>query len=279
MPAKQSKNRIMKGVGVLLILAAFGLGYARMHLYPFAIKPEVKLIVDSRLSHLIALDHPGFLADMLFIQVNLHSGSMMWKPNFIDFDSQWAYRIMDVITDLDPKFFTAYLFSAMGLVHYHDDVKLAEPILKKGMKVFPDAWELPFWAGFGYYNRQGDFETASKYMWEAYNKPDAPRQFLGLMVSAMQRSGNFHQAAMAMKAMMDHTDNPNLKTLYAKKAVRMKNLAVMMKAATAYKEQTGSFPDSLDDLVGARLLNQIPKDPDGLSYQWKKEKNLPGIAR
>ena len=39
--------------------------------------------------------------------------------------------MMDIITDLDPKFYTTYLLSAMGLVHYHDDMKLADPILKK----------------------------------------------------------------------------------------------------------------------------------------------------
>lgn len=266
-------------LALCLLGAAFSLGYARLTLYPFIVKPEVKFVTDSRLSRLIALDHQGFLADMLFIQVNLHSGSLMWKPLYIDFDSKWAYRMMDVITDLDPKFYTAYLFSAMGLVHYHDDVKLADPILKKGMKEFPDAWELPFWAGYGHFNRLMDYETASRYFWEAYNKPDAPKQFLGLMLSAMQKTGSFDRAAIAMEAMVNSTDNPNLRTIYAKKLVRMKNLDVLMKAALAYKEKTGEFPETLKVLVVSGILKKIPEDPDGMAYEWNREKNLPGTVK
>ncbi|MDY0222315.1 MAG: hypothetical protein RBR67_14360 [Desulfobacterium sp.] len=272
------KRHRMIILGLCLIGAAFCFGYARMTLYPFIVKPEIKLVTDSRLSRLLSLDHTGFMADMLFIQVNLHSGSLMWKPLYIDFDSQWAYRMMDVITDLDPKFYTAYLFSAMGLIHYHDDVKLAHPILKKGMKEFPDSWELPFWAGYGYFNRLMDYETAARYFWEAYNKPDAPKQFLGIMLSAMQRTGSFDRAAIAMEAMMNSTENPNLKTIYAKKLVRMKNLDTLMKAAQAYRERTGEFPETLDLLVSSGLLEKIPEDPDGMAYEWNKEKNLPGTA-
>ncbi len=284
MPSKSSiKNGLkrygMTVLGLCLIGVAFGLGYTRMALYPFIVKPEVKLVTDSRLGRLIALDHTGFLADMLFIQVNLHSGSLMWKPLYIDFDSQWAYRMMDVITDLDPKFYTAYLFSAMGLVHYHDDVKLAAPILAKGTKEFPDSWELPFWAGYGYFNRLMDYKTASRYFWEAYNKPDAPKQFLGLMLSAMQKTGSFDRAAIAMEAMMNSTDNPNLKTIYAKKLVRLKNLDLLMKAATAFKQKAGDFPETLENLVGSGLLEKIPIDPDGMAYAWNKKKNLPGTVK
>ena len=43
---------------------------------------------------------------------------------------------MDVVTDLNPRFYKAYLLSSMGLIHKFEDVKLAEPILQKGMKNF-----------------------------------------------------------------------------------------------------------------------------------------------
>ena len=276
---RRLRHHRMMLLGLGFLGAAFCFGYARLTLYPFIVKPEVKVVVDSRLSRIVALDHPGFLADMLFIQVSLHSGSLMWKPVYIDFDSKWAYHMMDVITDLDPGFYTAYLFSAMGLVHYHEDVKLAVPILEKGMMQFPDSWELPFWAGYGYYNRLMDSEAAAHYFWEAYNKPDAPKQFLGLMLSAMKETGSFDRAAIAMKAMMDSTDNLNLKTIYAKKFVRLKNLDILMKAATRYKEKTGDFPKTLDTLVSSGFLKQIPDDPEGMTYQWNREKNLPGTVR
>jgi len=273
------RDHRMMLLGLGLLGAAFGFGYARLTIYPFIVKPEIKLVVESRLSRIMALDHPGFMADMLFIQVNLHSGSLMWKPLYIDFDSRWAYHLMDVVTDLDPRFYTAYLFSAMGLLHYHDDVKLAAPILEKGMAEFPDSWELPFWAGYGYFNRLMDYETASSYFWKAYNKPRAPKQFLGLMLSAMQKSGSFDKAAIAMEAMMKSTDNLNLKTIYAKKLIRLKNLDIIMKAGEKFKDERGNFPTDLAELMNSGYLDTIPIDPEGIYYTWHNDKNIPGLVK
>ena len=118
-----------------------------------------------------------------------------------------------------------------------------------------------------------------RYFWEAYNKPDAPKQFLGPMLSAMQKTGSFDRAAIAMEAMMNSTDNPNLRTIYAKKLVRLKNLDTLMKADTAYKQTTGDFPETLKVLVSSGLLKKTPEDPDGMAYAWNKEKNLPGTVK
>ncbi len=184
---------------------------------------------------------------------------------------------MDVVTDLDPKFYKAYLLSAMGLIHSPKDVKLAEPVLKKGMQNFPDSWELPFWTGYGYYNILKNYEKATKYMLIAYNKPDAPKRFLGMMASATQKSGNYDKAAIAMLAMMESTDNDKLKMIYGKKMIRMKNMAQIMAAAKAYKASNKAYPVSLQDLIIKEYLNKIPKDPFNAIYKWNREKNLPDV--
>ncbi|MCK5311700.1 MAG: hypothetical protein KAJ62_06300, partial [Desulfobacteraceae bacterium] len=247
--------------GILFLFIAFIFGFLRITLFPFEIEEDYRIIPNSKISKLISLDHEGFLADILFIQVNLHSGSLMWKPLSIKFDSKWAYATMDVVTDLDPKFYKAYLLSSMGLIHKSEDVRLSEPILKKGMKNFPESWELPFWAGYGYYNHVKDYKKATEYMLMAYNKPGAPKRFLGMMASATQKSGNFDKAAIAMMAMMESTDNKKLKILYGNKMVRMKNFAKIMAAAKEYKAQLMTYPKSIEDLIIKGYLKQIPKDP------------------
>ena len=201
----------------------------------------------------------------------------MWKPLSVQFDSKWAYATMDVVTDLDPKFYKAYLLSLMGLIHSPKDVKLAEPILQKGIKNFPDSWELPFWAGYSYYNHLKDYEKATEYMMMAYNKPDAPKRFLGMMASATQKSGNFDKAAIAMLAMMENTDNKKLKIIYGNKMIRMKNLAQIMNAANKYKNKYKNYPESIQDLISKGYLDKIPQDPMNAVYKWDKKQNLPSI--
>ena len=263
--------------GILFLLIAFIFGFIRLQLFPFEIEEDYKVIPNSKISKLISLDHEGFLADILFIQANLHSGSLMWKPLSIKFNSTWAYATMDVVTDLDPKFYKAYLLSAMSLIHKAEDVKLAEPILQKGMKNFPESWELPFWTGYAYYNHVKDYAKATKYMLLAYNKPGAPKRFLGMMASATQKSGNFDKAAMAMLAMMESTDNKKLKLIYGNKMVRMKNFSQIMKAAKEYKTKFKTYPEFIQDLITKGYLRKIPEDPLNAVYKWDKEKNLPSI--
>ena len=121
---------------ILLALACFLAAMAASYLldraYPRIIQRELLVVPDRKISELLSLDHRGFLADLLFIQVNLHSGSLMWKPLKIPFDSDWAYGTIDLITDLDPRYYIAYLYAGMGLIHRFDDVKRARKILEKG---------------------------------------------------------------------------------------------------------------------------------------------------
>lgn len=274
--AKQGVKGALPGIaGLAMLVAAFGLGAIRLHHYPFIVKPEIKTVMDTRIGNVVSLDHQGFVADLLFIRVVLHSGSLMWKPTYIDFDGKWAYGIMDVVTDLDPRFYTAYLFSGMGLVHYHEDARLAIPILEKGMKVFPESWELPFWAGYLYLNRLDDPKNGAKYLWKAHNVPGAPKQFVFIMMSALKRSGDFGLAAEGMKALADGSRNPNLKQLYLKKSIRLNNLDQLKRAGAAFKDQKGRFPDNLDELVQAGIIDKVPLDPDNRGYAWDTSKEQP----
>ena len=276
--AKQKVKRcVPAAAGLAMLFLAFGLGALRLHRYPFIVKPEIKTVMDTRAGRIISLDHQGFLADLLFIRVVLHSGSLMWKPAYIDFDGKWAYRLMDVITDLDPRFYTAYLFAGMGLVHYHEDARLAIPILEKGMAVFPESWELPFWAGYLYLNRLDDPEKGARYLWQAHNVPGAPKHFVAIMTSALRSSGDFGLAARGMQALADRAANPNLKQLYLKKSLRLTNLDQLKKAAELFRVKTGRFPSNLDELVGQGVIKEIPRDPDGRTYAWDSTAQQPVV--
>ena len=132
---------------VAAYILAVGTIYVSYDLYPPKIREDIKVVPPTQIVRAMSLGHEGFVADLLLAQITIQSGSLMWKPLRIGFDSEWAYGTVDLITDLDPRFFKAYLYSAMGMIHHFEDVHRAKPIVEKGMKVFPDSWELPFWIG------------------------------------------------------------------------------------------------------------------------------------
>ena len=260
----------MKKILILLVISyicAVSANHAVKKLYPAKLREEIRVIPNKKMVKLLALGHDGFAADILFIKVNLHSGSLMWKPLKFVFDSNWSYGIMDLITDLDPKYFTAYLFSAMGLIHNFDDVKRAKPIVEKGIRVFPDSWELPFWIGYDYYVYFSDYHTASEYLWSASQKPGAPKSFLSLMFNALKEKGDYRKALWALKSLHEKEDDKNIKLIYAKKIIQLENLLTLQKAVRIFKKHRNRLPDSLDEMVRVKLLKKIPEDPFDMTYK------------
>lgn len=256
-------------IGILAIgtwMMAVVVFYGANQLYPPDIRDEVRVVVPADLVRLASLGQVGFVADVLLARITIHSGSLMWKPLDINYDSPWAYGTVDVITDLDPRFFMAYLYSAMGMIHNFDDVHRARPIVEKGMAIFPDNWELPFWVGYNYYAYFHDYDTAAEYLWKAYKAPDAPQTFLSLMLSTLRHAGDYEKARVVIEQMYNEATDDGLKMVYAKRMIQLENLILLQHAARIYRQVRGTYPASLEVMVTEGLLPELPEDPFGLPY-------------
>ena len=253
-------------------VAAVSIIFTDRSIYPLEYREELRIVPKKEIVELLCLDHRGFASDILFSQVILHSGSLMWKPLKFKFDSDWSYGTIDLITDLDPKYFIAYLFSAMGLIHNFDDVKRARPIVEKGMKVFPESWELPFWIGYDHYVYFNDYEVAGEYLWKASQKPGSPKTYLSLMLSALRKKGDYERALKVMEIIIENANDDRLKMVYGKRLVQLRNLALLQKGVEIFKEYKGRFPTDLHELIKEKMLKKLPEDPTGMKYEFDSEK-------
>lgn len=181
--------------------------------------------------------------------------------------------MIDLVTNIDPKYYSAYLFSGMGLLHKHEDVFRSIPIIQKGMSVFPESWELPFWIGLNAYLYLENDTLASKYLWQAAHKPNAPISFLSLLLSAITKGGNFQKGIWVLETMIKHEKNPRIQLVYQKRIVRLHNFIDLQKAAEIYHSHFEDYPETLDNLVETGIISQIPQDPMGRPYRWNKVKN------
>ncbi len=249
-------------------LIAVGINYGTRSLYPPNIVEELQFIPEQKVVECLSLDHRGFAADLLFIRVLMHTGSLTWKPDRFRFNDEWSYKMIDLVTELDPKYYSAYLFSGMGLVHSRDDIYRANIIIKKGMKIFPDSWELPFWIGFNAYLYLENDAMASKYLLLAAKKPNAPVSFFSLLLSAITRGGNFNEGIWVLETMIKHEKNPNIRLVYKKRIMRMHNFIDLQKAADLYNIRFHAYPETLQDLIKAGIIKKIPQDPMGRPYVW-----------
>lgn len=270
------KTADMKKLIIILIcswLSAVCFNYVSQRLYPVKIKERIRIVPPKKTVEILDFDHDGLAADLLFIQVVLHSGSLSWKPLDIPFDSQWSYQMIDLVTRLDPKYYSAYLFTGMGLIHSVKDAERARPILERGMRQFPKDWEIPFWIGYGAYVYLQDYETAGIYFWQSANLPNAPKSFLSLMLSSLKRGGRYKKAVLALKRLIENTKDANRIRVYKKRIQRLRNVIKIKEAVKKYKSSKGHTPQDLQHLVKTGLLSKIPKDPMGSKYCWNAQKN------
>jgi hypothetical protein len=86
----------------------------------------------------------------------------------------YLYHMLDIITDLDPKFIAPYTLGAVLLTDDTKRVDLALKLLDKGIFNNPELWQIPFTKGFILYLYDKNNKEASKWFLIASYKEGAP---------------------------------------------------------------------------------------------------------
>lgn len=161
---------------LLLILALFG---TSVFLNKRISKPIIKVNKqESALNLETSFYKIGFagykrlISDLLWITTLLESDTTHYKQN--DFNN-WMYLRFSSITSLDPKFLIAYQFAGQYLSVIKDDVKGAIKLLKQGLEVYPNDYQLNFTLGFVYALETEEYDKAAFHLERIQDMPQAPR--------------------------------------------------------------------------------------------------------
>lgn len=183
-------------------------------------------------------------------------------------DQKFLYlgHILDVLTDLDPQFLSAYTYGALLLVTDANESSRGMALLQKGMKNNPRAWELPFTAGFLDYIFIKNYDEAGRYFARAATFPDAPprcARFAGYVVQKMKQEDVALGILEDVLAKSHNKDEQDVIRYYIMKM----HLKQLNEAAKAYQERVGKPPDrGLHDLFHSGLISAIPQEPHGERY-------------
>lgn len=111
----------------------------------------------------------------------------------------WVYSMMDVITNVQPRFKLAYETGSQFLAVAVDDREGARLIFEKGLKLYPTNWRLNFDAAYLYLWELKDAERASELLLQAM-KNGGPEYLPSLIASIYSELG---QAQFARHLLMD----------------------------------------------------------------------------
>jgi len=169
-------------------------------------------------------------------------------------------ELFNLVTELSPKFLQAY---QTGLIILPGEGFVDEAIAlgEKGKKNLAESWEIPYYTGLAYHIYKKDYIAAAKEFELAAAKEDAPpiaRYFVGIYYNL----GNQRQLAYEIfRTVAATTDSDFIRERSQKYIQHLEIVFYLEDAVAKYKEQFARAPESLEQLVQANIINEIPASP------------------
>jgi len=108
-------------------------------------------------------------------------------------------HVMNIVTDLDPRFTQPYVFGAFVLSQELNQPQRGLELLEKGMRANPENWKLAFETGFLHYVSTHDHAAAARYFARASSLPGHPDYTERFAAFAAQRAGDRAMAVLLWK--------------------------------------------------------------------------------
>jgi hypothetical protein len=168
---------------------------------------ELSYFPSGKLVKTAAMGFDGLAADVAFLQMVQYYG----KHRRLDRSYPWAPHMIEIVTTLDPRFVTPYVFGALVLAEDMRRLDLAVELLERGMAQAPDRWELPFEAGFLLFVHDRGNARAGVFLERAARIPGAPAYVHRFAADAYRRGGSAADALRLWREIAETTTEPGLR--------------------------------------------------------------------
>ncbi|MCF8177614.1 MAG: hypothetical protein K9J74_03820, partial [Sulfuritalea sp.] len=145
----------------------------------------------------------------------------------------------------------------------------AQTILRRATDARPFDYQPPFYYGFNLVQFLNDPLGAANWMRSAAQRmldPDARLMMEDFAARWLGRSSDLELAANIVDAMAAQAKRKDFAEYLHKRSKRLRDLALLRKAAEAYTLRFGKSPGALDDLLNNGFVTTIPTDPFGIGY-------------
>ena len=110
----------------------------------------------------------------------------------------WSYRMTDALTELTPRFLPPYLTASSIMSVIMGDKEGAKRIYDKGVKRFPENWNLYFHAGYHYIWELKDDKGGTELLLQAARN-GGPQWLYGLVAKKYKKFGKLLLARQVLK--------------------------------------------------------------------------------
>ena len=208
----------------------------------------------------------GLVADWYWMTALQYIGDKLYdsKSEAINIDNlrplnpRLLYPYLDIATDLDPAFMTAYSYGAVVLPAI--DAEKAIALTKKGIERNPQEWKLYQYLGYIYW-RLGRYQEAG----EVYEKgsliPNSPN-FLRMMAVSMKTEGSGTDSARTIYTQMyNESDDEQTKLFASRKLLHLDSLEerkILNDALVEFRDRAGKCASDWTEIIPWLRKGKLP---------------------
>lgn len=170
-------------------------------------------IPTGKLLPYLSLGHSQLIADLLWLKTILYFG----EHYLTDKNYPYLYHLIEIVTDLDPRFEEPIFFGGVVLSLEVGAVEESNLLLKKGMINSPNEWRLPFYLGFNYWYYLKDHARAAEYISLASELPGAPSYLPRLAATLYMKSGQREVGLRFLRELYNQAQDENLRGVIKEK--------------------------------------------------------------
>lgn len=227
---------------------------------------DTAYVIPSPILKITSLEFDGLVSDFMFLQSIVFFGSILERGKINEtkeWEWRWIHDTLNASTDLDPYFYDPYYFGEAQLTWGANMIKEANTLLDKGSKYRDWDWMLPFFIGFNHFYFLQENDKASEYLMTASKRPGGSSMFANLAIRLAYKGRRTENAIVFIEQMLKEEKNESVRKDFETRLEALKGILLLERAVSLYKDRFGIAPFSLNDLITAGIIAQLPEDPYG----------------
>jgi hypothetical protein len=170
------------------------------------------------------------------------------------------------VTDLDPYFLDPYVLGQGLLTWGAGRVEAANRLLEKGMEHRTSDWRMPFYVGFNHFYFLEDYAKGGEYIMRAARMEGSPGYLPTLAGRLNYYGGQSKTGLLFLRELLADSNDPRMRARLEARLTALERAVMLEEKLAEFQEEQGRAAQSLEELVQAGYLDELPPDPYG--GQW-----------
>jgi hypothetical protein len=232
---------------------------------------DVMYLPSARAVKALSLGYNGLMADLYWTRVVQYFGSHH-RAHTTQY--KLLAPLLDITTELDPQFMTAYEFGSIFLAQTPPegagDPEAAAKLVEKGIERNPTAWRLYYHLGYIQWMELHDPKLASETFLKGSQIPGALPWMKVMAAALAQHAGEYQTATYLWANILNSATDKDIRDNAEKRLRALKcdeEVRLLQEHIARFTEKTGHAPSNWDEMLEAGWLKQVPLDPIGNRFK------------